>query len=98
MKTNVNRIIVGFVAAFAAICVGLFAYDATFVWPIKTCEENGHWWDEADRLCAIPVPLSTITGRRLTPAAVRAAAGKPAPAPNAAKPPAKPAGQSPTKR
>ena len=95
MKSNINRIGLGFLVAFVLISGGLFAYDVFFVWPVRDCEEHGHWWDDKDRICAVPVPLSTITGRRLTPPPVRAAAAKPAKA--VATPAAQPA-QSPTKR
>jgi hypothetical protein len=26
------------------------------------CEAKGDWWDEQDHVCAIPTPISTITG------------------------------------
>jgi hypothetical protein len=29
-----------------------------------TCEAKGDWWDEEDQLCAVPMPVSTITHRR----------------------------------
>jgi len=73
MKSNINRIGLGFLAAFVLISGGLWAYDALFVWPVKECEERGHWWDERDRACAVPVPLSTITGRRLGAGPAKAA-------------------------
>jgi hypothetical protein len=65
MKSNINRIGLGFLIAFFVISGGLLAYDVFFVWPIKACEEHGHWWDEQDRICAVPVPLSVITGRHI---------------------------------
>ena len=92
MKSNIQRIGVAFLAAFFLICAAMLAHDFFFLWPVQACEEHGNWWDDEDHTCAVPVPLSTITGRRLSahkPAASKAAA------PVAA---AKPAPQSPTKR
>ena len=53
---------------FAAVCAGLWAYQFLVVWPRKACEAQGHWWDDRDRICAIPMPLTTWTGRPLHPA------------------------------
>ena len=92
MKSNINRIGLGFLIAFFLISGGLLAYDVFFVWPVKACEEHGHWWDEQDRICAVPVPLSVITGRHIAPAPRPI---QPIPIPP---PPAKAAPQSPTKR
>ena len=92
MKSNVNRLLFGFVATFFAICVGLLAYDALCIWPIKDCEERGNWWDEGDHVCAVPVQVSAITGRKLGLPSARAGAAKPATSP------AKATIQSPTKR
>jgi len=57
--------------AFAA-CIGLFFYQATYVWPMERCESHGGWWSERYRECATPMPISRFTGRlpgqpRLTP-------------------------------
>ena len=93
MKSNINRIGIGFLVAFFVISGGLLAYDVFFVWPIKACEEHGHWWDEQDHICAVPVPLSVLTGRHISRAPKPIAPQPVAPAP------AKPAtAQSPTKR
>jgi hypothetical protein len=92
MKSNINRIGMGFLIAFFVISGGLLAYDVFFVWPIKDCEEHGHWWDEQDHICAVPVPLSVITGRHI------GAAPMPVKPQVVARPPAKAAVQSPTKR
>jgi hypothetical protein len=92
MKSNIQRIGVAFLAAFFLICAGLLAHDFFFLWPIQACEEHGNWWDDQDHICAVPVPLSTITGRR-------SGAHKPAaPKPGAPVVVAKPGVQSPTKR
>jgi hypothetical protein len=83
MKSNVNKIGLGFVVVFILICIALYWHHAVYVSPVQACEERGQWWDDRDHVCAVPVPLSTITGRRI---------GPPPPAAQAA-----PA-QSPTKR
>ena len=62
---------------FAIVCAGLWGYQLLYVWPRKACEAEGHWWDNQDRVCAIPMPLSTWTGRPMRPLA------KPAPKPAA---------------
>ena len=93
MKSNINRIGVGFLVAFFVISGGLLAYDVFFVWPIKTCEEHGHWWDEKDHTCAVPVPLSVLTGRHVSTAPKPIAPRTVAPAltkPAAARPSTKP--------
>jgi hypothetical protein len=61
---------------FAAACAGLWGYQILVVWPRERCEAVGHWWDDKDRVCAIPMPLTTWTGRPLHPAPT--AAQKPA--------------------
>jgi hypothetical protein len=83
MKSNVNLILLGGLGVFILLCVVVVYRHMVDVAPVQACEAKGHWWDERDHICAVPVPLSTITGRRLG-----------APAPVA---PAAPA-QSPTKR
>jgi hypothetical protein len=59
---------IGFVILILASCVGLLFLQAP---PQRTvaqdararCEANGDWWDDQDKVCAVPVPLATITGR-----------------------------------
>ena len=41
---------------------GAFAYEAIYIWPIKTCETHGGWWDAKDRRCGVPMPIWRITG------------------------------------
>jgi len=49
--------------AFAA-CMGLFYYQATYVWPVERCESHGGWWSDKYRECATPMPIWRFTGRR----------------------------------
>ncbi len=51
---------------FMVICAGLWAYQFFVVWPSRACEAKGHWWDSRDLSCAIPMPLSTWTGRPMS--------------------------------
>ena len=54
-------------AVFATVCAGLWGYQVLVVWPRARCEAQGNWWDDKDRICAIPVPLTTLTGRPAHP-------------------------------
>jgi len=27
------------------------------------CEAHGDWWDEQDKVCAVPMPITTLTRR-----------------------------------
>jgi hypothetical protein len=31
--------------------------------PKARCEARGDWWDEQDKLCAVPMPITTLTQR-----------------------------------
>ena len=66
MKSKVHPIWWVFTATFVAAVIGLWA-EQTFrrpPSPQQTCEAKGGWWDDQDRICAAPVALSTITGRK----------------------------------
>ena len=63
MLRSDTRLVVVFLALFALVCGGIWAYDAVYVWPRKTCEARGDWWDAQDRVCAVPMPLTHWTGR-----------------------------------
>jgi hypothetical protein len=66
-RSMVPRMQIIFVVIFLAACVGLL-----FLHPSKQpgpgndprsqCEAKGLWWDELDKVCATPTPLTTITG------------------------------------
>lgn len=53
-----------YIGLFAAACVGVFIYQATYVWPVQRCEAHGGWWSDRYRICATPMPIWRITGRR----------------------------------
>jgi len=73
MKRSMTlRLQLAFAVIFVLVCIGLL-----FVRPPSgpapnadaqaRCEARGDWWDDKDKLCAVPVPLSTITGRPAAP-------------------------------
>jgi len=65
MKSHIPKVQLGFVAAFVVIFAGLLIYQAYYIWPAQRCEAHGDWWDEKDKVCAVPVPISMFTGRRV---------------------------------
>ena len=83
MKSNIPKIRLAFLIAFAVICAVMTAYQVMYVWPAQRCEALGNWWDPLDRVCAVPIPISQFTGRKID--------GQYVLTPKAAKPPA-PAG------
>ena len=32
--------------------------------PKSICEAKGDWWDDKDQICAVPMPVATITGHK----------------------------------
>jgi len=65
MKSNISKIQTGFLVGFVVISVVIFAYQVFYVWPVRQCEERGDWWDEKDGVCAVPLPISQFTGRKI---------------------------------
>ena len=92
MKSRIYPIMLTYLGVFIAACLAVVAYHYFFIWPKETCEAHGDWWDEQDRVCAVPVPIWTITGRQPGPARPPAPAASPAkPAVATSAPAAKPA-------
>jgi len=92
MNPTIDRLKLIFLVIFAICCVGIWTYQALYVWPRNKCEAMGDWWDWRDRVCAVPMPIWRFTGRGIpqpeTPAApVRAAPVRTAPATAKASPP-----------
>jgi hypothetical protein len=78
MKSRVNLVMMVFLALFLAAGAFVTFYKARPPTLAEQCEAHGDWWDPRDQVCAIPVPLSTITGRKLgAPPAARAAPHQP---------------------
>lgn len=90
MKSRIYPIMLTYLGIFVAACLAVVAYHYFFIWPKETCEAHGNWWDEQDRVCAVPIPIWTITGRQPGPARPVTAAPKPAAATAPAKTPTKP--------
>ncbi|MBV9509872.1 MAG: hypothetical protein JO303_06285 [Caulobacteraceae bacterium] len=63
MNENYTRLKLIFLGLFVLTVVGLWGYNALYVWPARTCESHGDWWDERDRACGVPAPLTVWTKR-----------------------------------
>ncbi len=60
---TMKRLSILFLATFAVLLVGMFAYENLVIAPGDRCEEGGKWWDPQGRVCAQPVSIAEITGR-----------------------------------
>ncbi|MDR3513984.1 MAG: hypothetical protein P4L73_20290 [Caulobacteraceae bacterium] len=78
MNATIDRIKLTFLGLFVAACAAIFGYHYFYVWPKQRCEAHGDWWDDEDRVCAVPMPIWSFTHRM--PGEAKA------PAPAAAKP------------
>ena len=85
MKSHIPKVQIAFIALFVVTFVGLLSYQALYIWPIQRCEAVGHWWDPQDKVCAVPIPISMFTGRKIGGRLVLQRAARPA-AKSAAKP------------
>ncbi|HEX8231790.1 MAG TPA: hypothetical protein VF559_00390 [Caulobacteraceae bacterium] len=63
MSDLINRIMIGFLAAFAAACVGIIVYQVFWAAPAARCEKSGGWWDPGRRECGKVIYIPEITGR-----------------------------------
>jgi hypothetical protein len=87
MQSTIDKLKWIFVGVFALTVAGLWTYDLFWVRPQRECEAKGRWWAAPYRTCAIPISLTTFTGR---PNGARAPAAPPAAASGApAAPPVK---------
>jgi hypothetical protein len=89
MTRLLNRLKIFFLGLFFVLSAGTLAYHYFYVWPAKRCESQGNWWDPKTRVCAVPIPISTITGRKPNGEAIRPHVrpdGTTAPPPAASKP------------
>ena len=76
-NTAINRVLLGFFAAFVVVCVLVAIYEAVWVQPEKQCLAKHHWWDRAQRVCATPVDLRVFTGRpNVAPPAIGPGSGR----------------------
>lgn len=60
---TMKRLSVMFLACFAILMGGMFAYEALVVAPGDRCEAGGQWWDPKSGVCAQPISIAEITGR-----------------------------------
>ena len=65
-KSKVHPIWWWFVGAFALAMAGILAQQIFWSRPSaeQSCETSGGWWDPQDKVCAAPIALSTLTGRK----------------------------------
>jgi hypothetical protein len=63
MNRTVTRIKLIFVGVFLVACVGVWTYQAVYVWPRDKCEKGGGWFDPGSRQCGRVVYIPDITGR-----------------------------------
>lgn len=63
MNRTIDRLKLVFLGVFAVACVGVWAYQAYYVWPAERCEAARSWWDPETRTCARPIYIPDITGR-----------------------------------
>jgi hypothetical protein len=60
---TMKRLSILFLATFAVLLAGMFAYENLVVAPGDRCEDGGKWWDSEARVCAQPISIAEITGR-----------------------------------
>ena len=60
---TMKRLSVLFLATFAVLVGGVFAYQALVVAPGERCEASGRWWDAGSGICAQPISIAEITDR-----------------------------------
>jgi hypothetical protein len=63
MLRLISRVQMAYIGVFFACCIGVFVYQARYVWPVQACEQHGGWWSAKYHECATPIPLWRITGR-----------------------------------
>lgn len=52
-----------FLGLFALATAVIWGYHFFYVWPGQRCEAMGRWWAMKERVCGVPVKISTLTGR-----------------------------------
>ena len=60
---TMKRLSVIFLATFAVLLGGVFAYRTLVIAPEDRCEAGGRWWDRETEICASPISIAEITGR-----------------------------------
>ena len=60
---TMKRLSVIFLATFAVLLGGMFAWRALVIAPGDRCEADGGWWDPDATICAYPISIAEVTGR-----------------------------------
>ena len=63
MNPNIERLKLIFIAAFFVAVVGVGIWQVGWIMPQKKCEQAHRWWDSGERVCAMPVLITSITRR-----------------------------------
>lgn len=63
MKSAIDRIKLIFMVIFVVSVGVIWFIQARYVWPKQQCEAHGDWWDDEDRVCAVPMPIWAFTHR-----------------------------------
>jgi hypothetical protein len=73
-----SRVQLAYVGLFFAAGLGVFYYQANYIWPMQRCEQGGGWWSDRYHQCARPMPIWRFTGRHVVgpPATPAQAAAK----------------------
>jgi hypothetical protein len=82
MPTTIDRLKLLFLVIFAVACAITWTYHFVYIWPKNQCEEKGDWWDSRDRVCAVPMPIWSFTGRGRPGDPVKTPSAAPAPSPS----------------
>jgi hypothetical protein len=61
------RLRIVFLVLFALGAAGTWSYEVLWGRPARECAAAQKWWDPASRVCALPVSVSTFTGRPIEP-------------------------------
>lgn len=61
---TMRRLGILYCSLFALSLAGVWAHDYFVRKPGRECEESGRWWDPESRICAKPISIAEITGRR----------------------------------
>jgi hypothetical protein len=77
MKSSIDRIKLIFFGVFVVACAAAWGYQAMFIWPKQRCEAHGDWWDDEDRVCAVPMPIWAFTHRMPGEVALQTPPAKP---------------------
>ena len=87
MDKTLKRLKLLFLGLFLIGAAASGIYQIFWLRPEKACLARGNWWSNTQRVCAVPVDITQITGRaKGAPAAAAAAAAAPAAAPAEAAP------------